>query len=197
MAYNPDIHHRRSIRLRNYDYSSAGAYFVTICTWNHECLLGDIVDGAIRLNDFGTLVDGCWQTITAYHNQVVLDAFVIMPNHIHGIITIVGAQFIAPNSNIAAELEIHQGAKGAINQGAKGAKGAINRAPTVGEMIRGFKARCTHMINKIRENTGCPVWQRNYYERVLRNDNELTRAREYIINNPLKWNDDDNNPAKM
>jgi REP element-mobilizing transposase RayT len=74
-------------------------------------------------------------------------------------------------------------------------QGAINRAPTVGEMIRGFKARCTCLINKKRENQGCPVWQRNYYERVIRNDNELNQSREYIINNPLKWNDDDYNPA--
>jgi REP element-mobilizing transposase RayT len=143
------------------------------------------------LNNYGMLVEGCWKVIPSQYEQVVPDAFVIMPNHVHGIISIVGARFIAPMFD-----QTNQGAmnQGAMNQGAMN-QGAMNRAPTVGEMIRGFKARCTCLINKKRENQGCPVWQRNYYERVIRNDNELNHAREYIINNPLKWNDDDYNPA--
>ena len=184
MTYNPDIHHRRSIRLRGHDYSIAGSYFVTICAWQRQCLFGDIVDGTMILNNYGILAEGCWKAIPSQYEQVVTDAFVIMPNHVHGIISIVGARFIASGQSPNSVMAGYQ-----TNQG------AINRAPTVGEMIRGFKARCSCLINKKRENQGCPVWQRNYYERVIRNDNELNHAREYIINNPLKWNDDDYNPA--
>lgn len=190
--YNPDIHHRRSIRLKDYDYSSAGAYFVTICTWQRECLFGEIVDGKMRLNDCGNIVLTEWEQTRIMRNNVDLDAYIIMPNHFHAIFSvqnddIVGAHCMRPDS---------------ISPGPQ-ANRAHSSAPlhrqsgSIGSIIAGFKSATTKQINVLRNNPGCPVWQRNYYERVIRNDNELTRAREYIINNPLKWALDKENPANM
>lgn len=179
MPYNPDIHHRHSIRLKNYDYSQSGIYFVTICAWQRECLFGDLANGEMALNDVGRVVQDEWRRLPKQFPMVELDVSVIMPNHIHGIISIVGAQFIAPGM-CGRDRDV---------------KGAMNRAPTVGEMVRAFKARCTHAINILRNNRGCPVWQRNYYERIIRDENELSRAREYIANNPMKWELDRENPV--
>jgi REP element-mobilizing transposase RayT len=115
--------------------------------------------------------------------NIELDEFMVMPNHVHGIIVIVGAQFIAP---IDCD---------AINQNKK--PGAINHAPTIGEIVRSFKALCTHAINQTRNTPGHPVWQRNYYERVIRDGNELKRIRDYVIHNPLKWESDEDNPIQL
>ncbi len=183
MKYDPDIRHRRSIRLRGYDYSQSGAYFVTICTKDRECMFGDIVDGEMRLNDTGQIVHDVWNKIPEHFTHADIDEFVVMPNHFHGIIVIVGAQFIAPFDY------------NAINQNRK--QGVINRAPTVGEIVRAFKARCVHAINHFCNTPGHPVWQRNYYEHIIRSENEIDRIRQYIINNPAKWAEDENNPANI
>jgi len=182
MTYNPEIHRRRSIRLKGYDYAQAGAYFVTICTWNKECLFGEIANGTSKLNKYGEMVMKCWNEISGHFFHVKTDEFIIMPNHIHGIITInnVGAQFIAPFGKTTSEK-----------------LGVINHAPTIGGVVRSFKARCTYMINQLRDTPGTPVWQRNYYERVIRDDRELYSIREYIRYNPLKWDEDEENPVIM
>lgn len=188
MPYDPDIHHRRSIRLKGYNYSEAGAYFVTVCAHNRECLFGEIVDGEMRLSDAGRMVKQCWNDITIHFPYVGLDEFVVMPNHVHGIIVIVGAQFIEPiNCDETNRNKEH----GTIKQG------AMNRAPTVGEIVRAFKARCTHAINQIHNTPGHPVWQRNYYEHIIRNEDEMNRIRQYIICNPAKWAEDLDNPANI
>jgi len=99
MKYNPDIHHRRSIRLRDYDYSQAGAYFITICAHNRECLFGEIADGAMRLNAAGEIAMQCWQEIPLHFPHSALDEWVIMPNHLHGIVVLtdtVGAKNFSP-----------------------------------------------------------------------------------------------------
>jgi putative transposase len=122
-----------------------------------------------------------------------------MPNHVHGIITItnVGAQFIAPSyvdCHTSRQSVINQNnQKNVINQGVIN-QGAINRAPTIGGIVRSFKARCTCMINQIRNTPGTPHWQRNYYEHIIRDDRELQAIREYIRYNPLKWDEDEENP---
>ena len=183
MVYNAEVHRRRSIRLRDYDYSHAGAYFVTICAWQRECLFGEVVDGEVRLNDAGWIVQKCWDDMPHHFSHVELDAFVLMPNHAHGIIVIngpVGARFIAPDYHDAS-----------VKQG------AINRAPTLGTIIRGFKARCTYAINQQRNNPGVPVWQRNYYERVIRDEAEWHAIRQYMIDNPIKWAEDENHPTRL
>lgn len=96
MTYNPDIHHRHSIRLKGYDYSSGGAYFVTICTHGRECLFGRIVDDKMQVNDAGRMVENVWLELPGRFPDVVLDAFVVMPNHFHVILFIVGALLAAP-----------------------------------------------------------------------------------------------------
>ena len=173
-TFNPDTHHRRSIRLRDYDYSQAGAYFITLCTQKRECLFGEMSDDVVRMSDAGRMVQDVWQALPEHYSCVELDSFVVMPNHIHGIVVLndIGARFIAPNND----------------------DGAMNRAPTIGEIIRAFKARCTHGINRLHGVQGASIWQRNYYEHVIRNESSLQEIREYIANNPAQWAMDRENP---
>ncbi|MBI5635157.1 MAG: transposase [Nitrospirae bacterium] len=176
MQFDPDKHHRRSIRLKEYDYSQSGAYFVTVCAWQKENIFGEIKNAKMLLNEYGRLVQEHWEAIPEHFDNVETDEFVIMPNHIHGIVSLsnVGAQFIAPFRKATTE-----------NQG------VINHAPTVGEIFRAFKARCAHAINQIRNTTGVPLWQRNFYEHIIRSEDELNRTRQYIRENPARWESDD------
>jgi len=184
MNYESDRHHRSSIRLKEYDYSEAGAYFVTICIKGRECLFGNIVDGEMRVNNAGRVVRDVWHKIPEHFPHADIDEFVVMPNHFHGIIVIVGAQFIAPFDCDA------------INKNEK--QGVMNHAPTtIGAIVRAFKARCTHAINQIRNTPGHHVWQRNYYEHIIRSEEEIDRIRQYIIDNPVRWEYDENNPANI
>jgi putative transposase len=178
MKYDPEIHHRRSVRLKNYDYAQCGAYFVTIVTQHRICLFGDISDGEILPNDTGRIAQASWIGLSSRFSAVSLDSFVVMPNHIHGIIT-VGAQFIASSSAPPNQVGIIR-------------EGAINRAPTLSEIIRTYKAASTRMIRQ----TANPnfAWQRNYYEHVIRNEESLNRIRQYIVDNPTRWAFDPENP---
>ena len=181
MKYDPERHHRRSVRLRGYDYSQAGAYFVTICTPDRACLFGDVADGVMRLNDAGRVVERCWHEIPIHFPHVELDEFVIMPNHVHGVIVIVGAG--SPRPYVAS------------GAGTKtGAETAPLRA-TLGRMVAYFKYQSTKHINIMRGTPGIPVWQRNYYEHIIRDDESLNRILEYIVNNPLQWELDWENPG--
>jgi len=197
MAFNPDIHHRRSIRLRDYDYRSDGAYFVTLCTYQRECLFGEVVDGEIRLNEYGRIVESIWEELSARYPVIDLDSFVVMPNHVHGIIAIAG------NDDVGAihESPLRESPGSGDNYGANN-NGAIRELPlrnrrsmTLPKVIGYFKMNTAKRINALRDNPGCPVWQRNYYEHVIRNETDLTNIRHYIANNPLKWDLDENNPA--
>ena len=172
MTFDPDKHHRRSIRLKGYDYSRAGAYFVTTCVRDGVCLFGEIVDGTMRMNDYGRIVAEAWRDLGQRFKHIELDEFVVMPNHVHGIIH-VGVPFMTPSV-----LDV-------VNQG------AINRAPTLGGMVRTFKAVASRAICR---NGADFQWQRNYYEHIVRNENELARVREYIVNNPAQWALDRENP---
>ncbi|MFA5056129.1 MAG: transposase [Dehalococcoidia bacterium] len=172
--YDPDIHHRRSRRLEGYDYSQAGAYFITVCTRNRECLFGDVIDGVMALSDVGRVVEEEWMKSADIRKEIELDAFVIMPNHIHGIIVIAndcrGVWLYAPTGTL--------------------------RSPsrTIGALVRAFKSACTIRINDMRNSRGTPVWQRNYYEHVTRDEDDLNRIRQYVIDNPARWAEDENNP---
>jgi len=184
MKYNPEKHHRRSIRLKNYDYASSGAYFVTIVTHQRQCLFGAIVDGAMRLNEWGAIAERCWMEIPQHYPHASLDAFVIMPNHVHGIIilndngSIVGANnhspFVGANN--------HSPFVGANNHSPQRNDRPRGTTQTIGSIVRGFKIGVTKWF---RQNTDIyNVWQRNYYEHIIRNDMELQRVREYIVKNP-------------
>lgn len=173
MPYNPKIHHRRSIRLLNYDYSMPGAYFVTICVQDRSCLFGDVVDGKMRLKNAGHVVCECWNAIPNYFPHVDLDAFVVMPNHVHGILVIVDS---------------------AVPVGAKNFSPLCGTSKTVGSVVRGFKIGVTTWM---RANTDIYiVWQRNYWEHIVRDELELNRIREYIAHNPVRWEMDRLHPEQ-
>lgn len=170
-------HRRRSIRLRGYDYSQPGAYFVTIVTHDRECLFGEIVEGQMRLSPYGRIATEEWARTADVRTNVVLDTFAVMPNHIHGIIIITGRGTAAPCP--------YEPAFG---------KSIPHALPTI---IGQIKSITTKRINIIRDTPGLPVWQRNYYEHVIRNDHELDRIREYIANNPMQWAMDLENPMAV
>lgn len=172
MLFDPDIHHRRSIRLSGYDYSQQGAYFVTVCIQNRECLLGKIVDGKMMLNGAGKIVQSAWDDLPRRFPNVTLDAFTIMPNHVHGIVVI--------QQNVGAGQALPLG--------------AASSAPTLGDIVRVFKSIPAISINRLLSRTG-PVWQRNYYEHIIRDENDLFRIRQYIADNPARWDEDENNPV--
>jgi REP element-mobilizing transposase RayT len=197
MGFNKDVHRRRSIRLQGYDYSQPNAYFVTICTYQKKCLFGEVVGGDMRLNEIGKIVEKEWNNLPERFKSIELDESIIMPNHFHGIIWIVddpnfrvGAQFIAP-SPMRRSMDGDApagGTLGAMNCAPTMTDGAMNRAPTLGDVMRVFKAKAAYHIH--RDGFMINVWQRNYYERVIRSERELDAIRKYIAENPLKWNED-------
>lgn len=226
MAYNPEIHHRRSIRLKGYDYSTAGAYFFTICAYGRECLFGEITDGVPRLNQCGEIIRSTWAGLPEYFPTITIDAWVIMPNHFHGIImirdhvadrharcdtrAIVGAGSSRPFDKTKIQImgkEIRGDGESEAGQtmGGKKSEGGDKEGgktpplrrhrPTIGQVVGYFKYQSTKRINMVRDNPSVPVWQRNYYERVLRDEDDLDAARQYIINNPLRWGLDADNSA--
>ena len=178
MIFDPKIHHRKSIRLKNYDYSQAGLYFITICTENRLHLFGEIVDDEMVLNDAGLMIDKIWNEIPNDFSNIKLHEFTIMPNHIHGIIEItVGAPLVGAQNS-------------ANNKNKPGQPQGI--APTVGDIIGAFKSLTTNQyIKMVKRNVLLPfdkkIWQRNYWEHIIRNDNEYQRIAQYIIDNPKKW----------
>ena len=188
MSDDAERHRRRSIRLPGWDYAGAGAYFVTVCTHERLCLFGAVVDGEMRLNEWGEIVQEEWFRSADIRWEIVLhrDEFVVMPNHVHGIIwivdddTVVGAQRrCAPTTT--------QRAVGGITP--------TNVIPgSLGAIVRSFKSAVTKRINALRGVPGAPVWQRNYYEHIIRDEEELGHIHEYIRTNPACWQTDENNP---
>jgi len=173
---------RRSIRLNDYDYTEQGVYYVTICVEGRKCVFGDVWCGEIILNGMGRIVARNWNELPEHFPNIKIDEFIVMPNHTHGIINIVGAGFPRPDDN------------GYGNDG-KGRgdhdKGRGNRAPTLGQIVAYFKYGTTKQINAIRQTPGIRLWQRNYYEHIVRNEPDLARIREYIVNNPVQWEEDE------
>ena len=256
--YNPNVHHRRSIRLKGYDYSQAGLYFITICCHNRECLFGQIVVGAnnnlpdnlsnnlpdnempkMILNDAGKIADGCWLEIPKHFPNAVLHEYVVMPNHLHGIIELtdsnnvgaenfphnydgvinVGTNDVGENDYLSNNDDVIVGANdyssnddnvivGAndyspLRQNDADNNGAENFPPrrtpskspskTIGSIVRGFKIGVTKWFRNIRPEDFPPqrnIWQRNYYEHIIRNEQSYQTISDYIINNPVKWADD-------
>ncbi|MEK7073144.1 MAG: hypothetical protein AAB974_01770 [Patescibacteria group bacterium] len=189
MRFNPDIHRRQSIRLCDFDYGSAGAYFVTVVTRERECLFGDVAGGVMVLNDAGRIVETWWNELPVAFPNVVTDAFVVMPNHMHGIVVItdVGAGIPRPMPAFPRPDRRHH----AVPIG--GAENAPLRR-VLGDVVRFVKYESTFDINISRNTPGIPVWQRNYWERVVRNESELNRIRQYIIDNPVNWATDEERP---
>jgi putative transposase len=190
LNYNPQIHHRRSIRLKGYNYGQVGLYFITICTWHRRQIFGTIEAGEMRLNALGTIARDEWFHTAQMRPNIDLAEFVVMPNHIHGIIAIV------------SEMSTDQG-RGTLrraptdptgeNQIEAFGKPTSNTIPTI---VRGYKAAVTKQINILRDCPGCPVWQRNYYEHVVRSEADYLRIAAYILDNPRRWHEDSLNRAE-
>jgi REP element-mobilizing transposase RayT len=168
--YDPKKHHRRSIRLREYDYRQPGAYFVTITTHGRECIFEDPV--------FRGVAETMWQRLPRHFPRVELDEWVVMPNHLHGIVVLVpdGETTDAPLDEPPP------------SGPASGSLGAI---------VGNFKSVTTRRINRMRKTPGMPLWQRNYHERVIRNEREWNAIRQYIRDNPARWHDDPDHPDRL
>ena len=259
MPYDPAIHHRQSIRLDGYDYTQPGAYFVTICTHNRENLFGEIVQGEMRLNDYGRMVDSTWHDLIHHVDGIELGEFVVMPNHIHGIIIIVGANPVGAGSKPApvppTNFVVGAGSESArvwesgpawgdsaregaglepaptnfVDVGSKsdlctrGESGPVwidspsgdsvgagskpvpapptnfvvgadsEPAPSdfaLSEIVRQLKTFSARRINAKRGTPGVPVWQRNYWERIIRDERAYQTIAAYILRNPKKWQED-------
>jgi REP element-mobilizing transposase RayT len=247
MGYDPDIHRRRSIRLKGYDYSSGGAYFVTVCAVGKESLFGKVANGEVCLNDAGRTVLAAWNELYTHYQGVQVDVHVVMPNHFHGILMLndfVGAGSSRPpipngssrpclenakdingiasnqdNRDHGGITPENQGGITPENQGGitpenqggitpenqggitpenqGGITPPLRRQPTLGQIVGYFKYRSTKEINEMRGMPPVPVWQRGYYERIIRGEKELQIARRYIQENPLKWACDKENPLNI
>jgi len=166
MTYNAAIHQRRSVRLKHYDYSQDGAYFLTLCTHNRQCLFGTIENQLMLLNNLGEVIRDEWVKSFEIRKEVIIDEFVIMPNHFHSIV------FIQHQKQLQE----------------KSTAGPKNKS--ISSLVAGFKSIVTTKINQIRCAPFQPVWQRNYHEHIIRNEKSLHNIREYTRNNPCTWRKD-------
>jgi len=209
IKYNPAIHHRSSIRLKGYDYSRAGMYFVTICVKRRSekffaFTFGEIVDGEMVLNNAGKIVEKCWLEIVQHYPNAVLHEYVVMPNHVHGIIelindgndtqpSVVGAKNFSPHET-PNETSFSPNKTPVFSPNDNDTQTSVMRAKnfsplrgtsrTIGAIVRGFKIGVTKQL-------GYSVWQRNYWEHIIRNEQSYQRIANYIINNPQNWNNDE------
>jgi REP element-mobilizing transposase RayT len=164
-----NLKHRQSIRLNEYNYANPNWYYVTICTKDKKCVFGKVRNGKLVLNKFGILAKDEWIRTKEIRQNIDLDYYIIMPNHIHGIIIIEsrGVMHYATTNEFKSPSQ------------------------TLGSIIRGFKSTVTKRINRMRSTHGNPIWQRNYYDHIIRNEQDLFRIRKYIQLNPLKWEIDE------
>jgi putative transposase len=176
MKSDPGIHRRRSIRLPGYDYTLAGAYFITIVTREREELFGCITDGEMKLNQCGQIVENAWHDLPNHFAHVELDAFCIMPNHVHGIII----------------LKDEEG----VGAGLRPAPTKYKRHP-LSEIVRAFKSFSARRINALQNTQGASIWQRNYYEHIIRDNEDYLSKSGYILNNPSNWAKDKENPIQF
>lgn len=190
--YNSEKLSRRSIRVRGYDYSLPGYYFVTLVAKNRECIFGMVEGNQIRINEIGELVVICWLKISSHFDNTNLDEFVLMPNHLHGIVVIEEPHGRGEASHMI-DLETKD-----QDFGDASPQHPIGTPPgSIGAIIQNFKSISTRKVNSLYFEPGNKIWQRNYYERIIRNDRELNTIRQYIRDNPLNWELDKENPTYM
>jgi putative transposase len=163
---------RKSIRKPGYDYSGPGSYFVTVCAYNRQCIFGDIIDGIMKLNRSGEIVESSWKQLSQHYERIELDAFIVMPNHVHGIITL---------------FDVGAGLRPALTE-------MKTKSHSLPEIVRAFKSFSSRAINEIQNSHGIETWQRNYYDHIIRSEKALNLIRLYIKTNPLLWNFDPDNP---
>ena len=178
------LHHRHSIRLKDYDYSQPGAYFATIVAWQRQPIFGDIINREMILNPYGEIVQKWWREIPVHFANVETGAFVIMPNHIHGIILIGERRGTVSVPNF----DVHHHAQGGVTPPLRGS--------TLGQIIAYFKYQSTKEMNLLNNSgTVTKFWQRNYYEHIIRDETDLQNKAHYIEANPLLWEEDNENPV--
>jgi REP element-mobilizing transposase RayT len=195
--YDPDKHHRRSIRLPKYDYSQAGAYYVTIVTWHRGCLFGEVVNGEMRLNQYGEIVQAEWLDLPKRLRFLTLSVFIVMPNHFHGILFF----FEAVGATHPGIPDARLGKMSFPQLDTEGVDGSpLPRGPqpkSLGAVMAQFKSRVTKRLWKIPDLQGTPIWQRNYYEHIIRDEQDLKNKTDYIEANPMLWDQDDENPKNI
>lgn len=183
MKYDPRIHHRRSMRLKKYDYSQAGFYFITICTQNRLHLFGEIVNGEMILNCAGKMIKSQWMELSKRFADIQLYQNIIMPNHFHGIVRR-GEPCVRPNQTI----EQRQMGEHKVRP-----YGTLDG--TIGRMVQAFKSITTNeYISGVKQNGwqrfDKKLWQRSYWEHIIRDENEFNHISQYIIENPIRWGND-------
>lgn len=218
LKYDPEVRHRRSIRLTGFDYAKTGAYFITVCAQNRECLFGDVIEGEMQLNAAGEMIESAWDDLIERFPNMRRDAFVVMPNHIHGIILLFdldrrGESRIRPHRDgNPGPTDVVGNRRDDGNSGptrlVRNDKGDHKDRPygtedrTVGRILQGFKSITTgEYIRGVRKH-GWPsfpgkLWQRGYYDHIIRNEDERRRIGEYIVLNPVRWKDDEENPINQ
>ena len=174
----PSMRSRHSLRINGYDYTQVGAYFITVVTRNRTCVFGDVLNGESVLNVSGRIVQTVWNELPVHFRPIGLDEFVVMPNHVHGIIMINDAQRASVGAQHAAPL--HQ---------------PYVKPGSLGAIVRSFKSAVSKRVNETHEGRPLRLWQRNYYEHIIRNEESLLHIREYIASNPSRWSMDPENPT--
>jgi REP element-mobilizing transposase RayT len=207
MKYAPSLHHRRSIRLKGYDYSQPGMYFVTMVTWRRDDLFGKIINGEMQLSELGKIVRDEWMRSNGMRQEIRVyeDEFVVMPNHMHGIVWIVepvGADSVRPENGVRPGIgAYHAPQQEALQQEATQQEAGASLAPlrraqsSLSSFVAGFKAAVTSRAKQELNMIG--IWQRNYYEHIIRNEKEFMKIWEYIDMNPRKWLDDQLYPENL
>ena len=179
-------HHRRSIRLSGYDYTAAGAYFITVCTHGRECLFGQIIDGEMRLNALGEIVRAEWEKSASMRAEIEIREYVIIPNHFHAIVVIRWGDPLrgqAGRGDGRGDRPVARTEESPVAPHGPDPK-------SIGALIAGFKSAVTTRINQYRQTPGAPVWQRNYYEHIIRDEQSYQNIAAYILNNPQQWETD-------
>jgi len=218
MKYDAKIHHRRSIRLTHYDYSLPGAYFVTICTFGKLCIFGQVVGDQMRENDCGRIVREQWLDTVRIRPQIELDTFTVMPNHLHGILWILGSKgerILRNTVNVIPDAVGPKSLRPIVepdtvgvgpnavrpyrNDEAQSPTGHANPIPpmrprSLASWASGFKSAVTSRIRKLWNDPYAVVWQEDYFERIIRDEEELLNIRDYILSNPRRWKLDRENP---
>ena len=161
IMYDSSKHHRRSVRLEGHDYASAGWYFLTICAARRGEIFGRVVDNGVVLNRFGRIIQEQWSRVGAMREEVTLDEWIVMPDHLHAIVAI---QHSAPQDETISP----------------------RAARSLASLVAGFKSAVTSRINTVREQR-TQVWQRNYWEHIIRDERDLNNTRRYILENPQRW----------
>ncbi|HEY3132705.1 MAG TPA: transposase [Acidobacteriota bacterium] len=171
-----DFPQRKSIRLKGYDYTREGSYYVTLCTQNKKCIFGKVVEGQMELNDLGKIVAGSWKWLARRYSYVELDEWIVMPNHFHGILVIVGTgdlRTVPTDSNPVQK---------------------SGKIKPLGRLIGAFKTVSSTRISQLSSLSASEVWQRDFYDHIIRDRADLLRIRQYIRENPMCWTDDPYNP---